>query len=206
MPGNQQSCPGVWNEVLGDPRDMAKAGLPESQSPEGAKPHPPERRLKPAPPLRPSEYFSAASSGSGAMSNEDIQGDEWDAYVTLDTYDRDERGIAYGARALRRHSARSSRRSHDLPGRTVTPSTGPRGTGDRTARPRGRRNAERRTVPNVHRARAVQVTGEPRASKGARGVRRGATRKRACTAGTSPRGLPSSATSADSYEQPCHSM
>ena len=27
------------------------------------------------------------------MSNEDIQGDEWDAYVTLDAYDRDERGI-----------------------------------------------------------------------------------------------------------------
>jgi hypothetical protein len=34
------------------------------------------------------------------MSNEDIQGDEWDAYVTLDTYDRDERGIAYGTRVL----------------------------------------------------------------------------------------------------------
>src|SRR6266851_6860545 len=33
MPGNQRSCPGVWGEVLGDPRDMAKAGLPESQSP-----------------------------------------------------------------------------------------------------------------------------------------------------------------------------
>jgi hypothetical protein len=29
------------------------------------------------------------------MSNEDIQGDEWDAYITLDTYVRDERGIAY---------------------------------------------------------------------------------------------------------------
>jgi hypothetical protein len=72
MPGNQWSCPGVWSEVLGDPRDMAKAGLPESQSPEGAKSHPSERRLIPAPPLRPSEYFSAASSGSGAMSNEDI--------------------------------------------------------------------------------------------------------------------------------------
>jgi hypothetical protein len=28
------------------------------------------------------------------MSSEDIQGDEWDAYVTLETYSRDERGIA----------------------------------------------------------------------------------------------------------------
>ena len=45
------------------------------------------------------------------MSSEDIQGDEWDAYVTLETYSRDERGIACRARALRRHSARSSRRS-----------------------------------------------------------------------------------------------
>jgi len=32
------------------------------------------------------------------MSSEDIQGDEWGAYVTLQTYDRDERGIAYGSR------------------------------------------------------------------------------------------------------------
>jgi hypothetical protein len=31
------------------------------------------------------------------MPSEGIQGDEWGAYVTLTTYDRDERGIAYGA-------------------------------------------------------------------------------------------------------------
>src|SRR5260370_41513867 len=36
MPGNRWSCPGVWDEVPGDPRDKAKAGLHESQSPEGA--------------------------------------------------------------------------------------------------------------------------------------------------------------------------
>ena len=29
----------------------------------------------------------------GALSSEGNQGDEWDAYVTLDAYDRDERGI-----------------------------------------------------------------------------------------------------------------
>ena len=29
----------------------------------------------------------------GALPSEGNQGDEWDAYVTLDTYDRDERGI-----------------------------------------------------------------------------------------------------------------
>ena len=70
--------------------------------------------------------------GCGAMPSEGIQGDEWDAYVTLDTYNKDERGIAYGARALGRRSSHSSRRGHDLPRRTVTPSTGRRGTGDGT--------------------------------------------------------------------------
>lgn len=34
------------------------------------------------------------------MPSEGIQGDEWDAYVTLETCDRDERGIAYGTRVL----------------------------------------------------------------------------------------------------------
>ena len=49
MAANQWSCPGVWSDALGDPRDMAKARLPESQSPEDAMVHPPERRLKPVP-------------------------------------------------------------------------------------------------------------------------------------------------------------
>jgi hypothetical protein len=49
MPDNQRSSPGVWGGALGDPRDMAKAGLPEAQSPVDANSHPPERRLKPAP-------------------------------------------------------------------------------------------------------------------------------------------------------------
>jgi hypothetical protein len=35
-PANRRSRPGVWGGALGDPRDMAKAGLLESQSPEGA--------------------------------------------------------------------------------------------------------------------------------------------------------------------------
>jgi hypothetical protein len=37
MPGNRRSCPGVWGVAPGGPRDMAKAGLPESQSPEGGR-------------------------------------------------------------------------------------------------------------------------------------------------------------------------
>ena len=33
------------------------------------------------------------------MPSEGIQGDEWGAYVMLDTYNGDERGITYRARA-----------------------------------------------------------------------------------------------------------
>jgi hypothetical protein len=109
---------------------MAKTGLFESQSPEGAIVHPSEIHLKPAPVLRRHPRSVAANlQDAGAMPGEGIEGDEWGAYVTLTTYDMDERGIAYGARALWRQSARSSRRSHDLPGRAGKPSAGRRGTG-----------------------------------------------------------------------------
>jgi hypothetical protein len=102
------------------------------------------------------------------MSSEGIQGDEWNAYVTLDTYSRDERGIACRARAPWRHSARSSRRSHDLPGRTGRPSTGRRGTGDRTSTTREvceMQNAE--TVLGVlNHWRATCIERCPRGSEG----------------------------------------
>ena len=49
MPGNQRPGPDVRDGALGDPRDMAKAGLPESQSPAGLNRNLPERRLKPVP-------------------------------------------------------------------------------------------------------------------------------------------------------------
>ena len=49
MPGNHRSRPDVRGGAVGDPRDMAKAGLLEAQSPEDESSHPPERRLKPAP-------------------------------------------------------------------------------------------------------------------------------------------------------------
>jgi hypothetical protein len=52
LPGNQRPGPDVRDGALRDPRDMAKAGLPEVQSPEGGSSHPPERHLKPAPALR----------------------------------------------------------------------------------------------------------------------------------------------------------
>src|SRR5258706_5758632 len=63
------------------------------------------------------------------MPSEGIQGDEWATYVPLDTYNRDERGIAYGTRVLWRRRSRSSRRSHARPRRTGKPSTVPRSPG-----------------------------------------------------------------------------
>ena len=49
MPGKQRSCSGVRNDALRDPCDMAKARLPEPQSPGDASRRPPEKRPKPAP-------------------------------------------------------------------------------------------------------------------------------------------------------------
>jgi hypothetical protein len=34
LSGNQRSCSSVWSDALRDPRNMAKAGLPEPQSPD----------------------------------------------------------------------------------------------------------------------------------------------------------------------------
>ena len=50
MPENRRSCPGGWSDAPGDPYDMAKAGLPASQSPVVSRSRPPESRLLPAPP------------------------------------------------------------------------------------------------------------------------------------------------------------
>jgi hypothetical protein len=64
MSGNHRPRPGVWGGAVGDPRDMAKAGLPESQSPEDESSHPPERRMKPVPALRHTAVGMVATSGA----------------------------------------------------------------------------------------------------------------------------------------------
>jgi hypothetical protein len=63
---------------------MAKAGLPEAQSPVMKISHPLERRLKPAPaPCTGMYSWAGAAFGCWTMPSEGIHGDEWDAYVTL---------------------------------------------------------------------------------------------------------------------------
>ncbi len=50
MPGNPVVGPSGRGRRIGeDPRDRAKAGLPEAQSPVDASSHPPEGPLKPVP-------------------------------------------------------------------------------------------------------------------------------------------------------------
>src|SRR5262245_60600832 len=55
MPGKRRPCPGVRSGASRDSLDTVKTILPESQSPDDANIHPPERRLKPAP--RPAVAF-----------------------------------------------------------------------------------------------------------------------------------------------------
>ena len=85
MPGNRRSS-GQASEVgrcgtrvIWRKLDCLNPNLQKMQST-----HPPERRLKPAPRSAPVyRQWSAQPSGRGAMPSEGIQGDEWDAYVTL---------------------------------------------------------------------------------------------------------------------------
>ena len=55
MPGKRRPCPDVRSGAPRDSLDTVKTILPESQSPDDANIHPPERRLKPVP--RPAVAF-----------------------------------------------------------------------------------------------------------------------------------------------------
>ena len=70
-----------------DPRDRAKAALPESQSPAVEHAHPLLQRLKrSATRGRSFNFRDRPPPTGGAMKNDFIEGDEWDAYVALDTF------------------------------------------------------------------------------------------------------------------------
>jgi hypothetical protein len=97
MPVKQGLAKGVRGSAPQDPRDMAKAGLLAAQSPAVKVTHPSERRPKPMLASCPTVNRGAGQPPwRGAPPSEGGQGDKWAAYVTLDTYDEDERGIAYG--------------------------------------------------------------------------------------------------------------
>ena len=70
-----------------DPRDRAKAALPESQSPAVQMSHSLLQRLERSATGGGSFKFRDRPPLTGrAMKNDFIEGDEWDAYVTLDTF------------------------------------------------------------------------------------------------------------------------
>jgi hypothetical protein len=116
MPENRRPCPGVRGGAPGDPRDMAKVGLPETQPPEDASFHPPERHLKPAP-VPAAGWFRTRGNPPGRRS------DALSGHLRRRTgrlnraryVQRCEHGIAYGTRVLWRRSACSSRRGDVRP-------------------------------------------------------------------------------------------
>ena len=82
--GTLEDAEGV---VPQDSRDKAKAALPESQSPAVQRTHSLLRRLKRSATRGRSYYFRDWPPPTGrAMKNDFIEGDEWDAYVALDTF------------------------------------------------------------------------------------------------------------------------
>jgi len=116
MPENRRPCPGVRGGAPGDPRDMAKVGLPETQPPEDASFHPPERHLKPAP-VPAAGWFRTRGNPPGRRS------DALSGHLRRRTgrlnraryVQRCEHEIAYGTRVLWRRSACSSRRGDVRP-------------------------------------------------------------------------------------------
>ena len=86
--------------------------------------HPPTRRLTSGPPASDDSGFRHLNPpGRRATGSELVQGDGPGRLRHARYVQRiGEFGMAYGARALWSRSVRSSRRSHDLPGRTGKPS------------------------------------------------------------------------------------
>jgi hypothetical protein len=80
MPENRRPSPGIWGGASGDPRDMAKAGLPEAQSPGGAIRTPAGKMPETgAAPCGRVHRYLPQPPGRGAMPSQGIQGDEWAA-------------------------------------------------------------------------------------------------------------------------------
>ena len=87
MPEKRETLEGAEGAVPQDPRDRAKAGLPESQSPAVQPSHPLLQRLQRSATRGSPFSFRGPPPPTGkAMGNEPIEGDEWGAYVTLDTF------------------------------------------------------------------------------------------------------------------------
>lgn len=135
MPSKRGMAEGVYATVPQDPRDMVKAELPESQSPELRISSPrPQRLYQRGHRHTPVMYSPTEPLSRWTVGNDPTQGDGRDTYVALLRLANEECGIAYGTRVLWRRSLRSS-------SRTGKPSTWRREAGVATARPGGTRDA-----------------------------------------------------------------
>jgi hypothetical protein len=121
---------GVHSTVPRDPRDTARAGLPEPQFPAMQVRRPPITTPTPRGRRHTTEaVVPSEPSGRRAAGSEPAQGNEPGAYVALERLAPRECGMTYEARALRSRSARSSRGSSAPPGRSGEPAAGRRSTG-----------------------------------------------------------------------------
>jgi hypothetical protein len=128
MPGKRWPSGGVQGGVPQDPRDMAKAGLPEAQSPAvkvRTRRNDAWNRCRVMPRREPVSQGSLRDAERRpARAVKEVSGRPASRSTrTAKTH----RGIACGARALGRRSARSSRRSDDLP--VEAGKAGPQGEG-----------------------------------------------------------------------------
>ena len=87
MPEKREVLEDAEGAVPQGPRDRAKAALPESQSP-AVKPHTRCYSISNAasPGGRPFTFCGLPPPTGRAMGSEPIEGDEWDAYVMLETF------------------------------------------------------------------------------------------------------------------------
>ena len=93
--------PGVGAGVSRDPRDMAKAGLPDSQSPDDANPSVGKTLVTDTTLCDGFLRWLSQPSGCGALPSEGNQGDGWDAYVMLGRATGTNAGSTFGARVPR---------------------------------------------------------------------------------------------------------
>ena len=90
MPEKREPPEGADGAVPQDPRAKAKAALPEPQSPAVEYAHPLLQRLEcSATRGRPFGFRGPPPPPGKAMASEAIEGDEWGAYGTLDTFRTD---------------------------------------------------------------------------------------------------------------------
>ena len=90
MPEKREPLEDAEGAVPQGSRDRAKAALPESQSPAVQDSHSLLRRLqRSATRGRSYSFRDRPPPTGGAMKNDFIEGDEWDAYVALDTFSAD---------------------------------------------------------------------------------------------------------------------